>query len=674
MLAVVCLFDLVLADAGSIISGRHFYQRRASLALNSILACYDSMLYSRYGLLGLNIEQYSEAETDFIKYISEPVFNSVISTGRFKRGDSSISFGDSLSGTGALKNAITDEMKYRSVANGAVMLAECLGLINDSGSLCGGMDNITRGESKLSDAEHKVDELRIKVEGQYSGDVLCVNGFASRLSLFLLSGGSLLQKLTSLEDISGAPEIVRESLEELNSVISVYRTCNAEAHNLIVELKRLASEIERYATLAETDMSKITDEEMKEELRKRISRLHTGAARVSNDGIASALSNNIELLNKKAEALRVNILLTDHYITGSENSATADEMPDFETFCENLREALDGDGIRSDLSVSKYYLGADESLNQYDSRKRVKTDISIYESDSYEISEQLYITLPSVRASESAPSTDLIFDFTDPDSVSGLFSGAADSFAECGIIDDALSEYLICDYISSFFSDYSRGAAGSDGGQFVCEKEYIIGGNRDSDSNMKVVSNRLLALRFTLNFAHVLTDEEKHDFASAVGNAIAAAVSAGIGGELYALLLMGAWSMAESYIDVKALQNGEQVPLIKTAADWKSSIEGLDRLTSGGNEESGEGSKRGLDYGQYLTLLVLLMPQETVLLRIADVIEVNMTDYVGRRYTLSGVFSSLECCIVYYPVTVSALFGAAGKEALKIEIKESVSY
>ncbi|MBQ2307321.1 MAG: hypothetical protein II184_07385, partial [Clostridia bacterium] len=59
MLAVVCLFDLVLADAGSIISGRHFYQRRASLALNSILACYDSMLYSRYGLLGLNIEQYS---------------------------------------------------------------------------------------------------------------------------------------------------------------------------------------------------------------------------------------------------------------------------------------------------------------------------------------------------------------------------------------------------------------------------------------------------------------------------------------------------------------------------------------------------------------------------------------------------------------------------------------
>ena len=92
MLAIVCLFDLVLTDAASIISGRYFYQRRAALALNSILASYDSMLYSRYGLLGLNIEQYYEAETDFIKYITEPVFNNVLSTGRLKRGDSTLSF------------------------------------------------------------------------------------------------------------------------------------------------------------------------------------------------------------------------------------------------------------------------------------------------------------------------------------------------------------------------------------------------------------------------------------------------------------------------------------------------------------------------------------------------------------------------------------------------------
>ena len=118
MLAVVCLLDLVLMDAASVISGRHFYQRRAKLALSSILASYDSLLYSRYGLLGLNIEQYSEAETDFIKYISEPVNNSVISTGRLKRGESSFSFKSQLSDAGALKNAIVSEMKILQKASG----------------------------------------------------------------------------------------------------------------------------------------------------------------------------------------------------------------------------------------------------------------------------------------------------------------------------------------------------------------------------------------------------------------------------------------------------------------------------------------------------------------------------------------------------------------------------
>ncbi|MBO5076507.1 MAG: hypothetical protein J5584_02790 [Clostridia bacterium] len=673
MLAVVCLFDLVLADASSIISGRYFYQRRAALALNSILASYDSILYSRYGLLGLNVEQYNEAETDFIKYITKPAFNNVISTGRMKRGDSTLSFKGQLSGPDALKTAIVSEMKYRSVANGALLLADCLGLIGDSGSFCGGMDNITKGESLLSEAESKVEELRKIVEGQYNGDVLCVNGFASRLTLFLLSGDKLIFKLTSLSDIIASPEIVREGLEELNAVITVYRTCNAEAYNLIAELKQLAGEIERYAELAEADRTKIADEDMNSELSKRISRLHTGALRVSNDGIASGLKTNIEALNHKSELLREDILLTDYYITGDENSAVAYEMPDYDTFCANLREALDGSNVKSDFVMNKYYLNADESLNQYDIRKRVKQELSIYDSDSYSIPDQLYSTLPSVRQSLTGSLSEFLIDFTDAQSISDLFAGIAGSFAEGTVIDDVLAEYMICDYVSSFFSDVSKVDPDADGKQFICEKEYIIGGNKDSDSNVKETANKLLTLRFALNFVHVLSDDEKHDFATAVGNAIAAAISAGIGGELYALLLMGAWSLGEAYLDVKTLQDGEKVPLIKTRENWKSSIEGLSDLFSESDEDSVEPEK-GLDYAQYLTLLVLLMPQETVLLRIADVIEVNLTEYTGRRYMLSGVFTGLECKIDYYPVTISALFGAAGKEALKIEIQESVSY
>jgi hypothetical protein len=672
MLAVVCLLDLVLMDAASVISGRHFYQRRAKLALSSILASYDSLLYSRYGLLGLNIEQYSEAETDFIKYISEPVNNSVISTGRLKRGESSFSFKSQLSDPGALKNAIVSEMKIRSVANGAVLLADYFGLLGDAGSFCGGMDNITKGERVLADAERKVEELRKKIDGLYTGDPLCVNGFSSRLSLFLLSGDKLIFKLTTLSDIIDSPELIREGLEELNSILTLYGTFNAEAYNIISELKQMATELDRYAALAEADMSKTSDEEMRTELEKRIQRLRTGAIRISNDGIAGGLKDNIDALNRKRELVREDILLVDYYITGDENSTVTDDMPDFEKFCSNLQEALDGSGVKSDFKISKYYLNADESLNQYDIRKKIKQELSIYVSDEYEISEQLYRSLPSVLHSGSEELSEFVFDFTDPDSMSEIFSDVADSFADGTVISDALAEFMICDYIGSYFTDLT-GARESDGKQFICEKEYILGGNRDSDTNVKETANRLLLLRFGLNFIHVITDEEKHEFASSVGQAIAAATY-GIGGELYALLLMGAWSLIESYLDVKALQNGDKVPLLKSKEDWKSSIDGLTSLISDGGEDDAENEQRGLDYGQYLTLLILLMPQKTVLLRTADVIEVNMTDYLGRRYMLSGVFTALECKIDYYPVTVSSLFGSAGKEALKIEIKESYSY
>ncbi|MBP5632701.1 MAG: hypothetical protein J6Y21_08095, partial [Clostridia bacterium] len=81
-----------------------------------------------------------------------------------------------------------------------------------------------------------------------------------------------------------------------------------------------------------------------------------------------------------------------------------------------------------------------------------------------------------------------------------------------------------------------------------------------------------------------------------------------------------------------------------------------------------------LDYGQYLLLLILLTPADTVLYRIADVIEINMTDYVGERYMLSAVFNKLSCKVKYEPKLLSPLFSSFGKERFEIEIEKTASY
>ena len=75
-----------------------------------------------------------------------------------------------------------------------------------------------------------------------------------------------------------------------------------------------------------------------------------------------------------------------------------------------------------------------------------------------------------------------------------------------------------------------------------------------------------------------------------------------------------------------------------------------------------------------MILLMLLMPTETVLLRAADVIEVNMTDYTGKRYMLSGVFTGIRCKVAYEPAIISPLFKYFGRERLGYEIEEKVSY
>ena len=673
-LAAICLFELVLADAASVISAKYFYGRRTSLALESVLAGYDSVLFSKYGLLGLNVSHYSDFETDYIKYISEPFRSDVIALSRLKRRDYELTLKESLAEPSGLKSAITAQMKYRSVANGALYIARALGFLEDAGKLTGAAADVAEGEKIMTEADAKLDELKHKIEGYFSGDTMCVNGYANRKNMYLISAGKILLKRFTSDFIEDSVVLLREAMEEFKANIMIFADLNIDAFDLITELKKDAARIEQCASKAESRLRTISDEETRTNLRKQIAKLRANALVISNDGLVDPLRNNIIALDQRASYISENIRMLDAvYTLSGERIDGNEEEVNISVFLDNMAKALSDTDIRCDLSVSTFYYSSDESLLEYDSRKKDIKDLSIYSSDSYSVPDSIYKMLPSVKAQSSGISFNIFDSFGDLDDIKDSLSGLSGSMGTENALEGALGKLLVCDYVSSYFSDYTDASKSPVENEFVCEKEYIIGGKKDSSDNIMIVSNLLLGIRFAFNFLHCFNDEGKHSFASEIGNAIAGALTYGVGGELFAILIICAWSMAESYLDVRALRNGEKVPVIKNKENWKTSIDGLLSSSPGGNAEE-TGDSFGLTYSQYLSLLVLLMPERTVLYRIADVIEINMTEYTGERYMLSGIFTSIRSRSKYVPVFISPFFKKYRKERFEIEITRSASY
>ncbi len=701
VLSAVCIFNVVLMDAASVISARHFCEFRTEMAAGSLLASYDSMLFSKFGLLGFNALRYDDFETDFIKYISEPLRTDVIRTAKVRRTGYELSMLDSLAEPAAVKRAVTGDMKYRTPANGAVFLAKALELTGDSAKGSGAALYIARAEEALSEAGRLTEELKKTVEGYFSGDIMCVNGYGSKNNILIVSAGKILLKIRSYEDVISGLTAVREALEEIKSGIDVYKVFNVRAVEIIYELKIKAADIDRNISLAESKIKSIQDGGSRRELEVRIAKLKNASARISNEGLIEDLNGNIEALNAKTAGLAENIKAVDRLASGggSVSGPDPDDAPDqteesavltgddhgadesgeifnAERFVRNVKNAFDSSDVNFKLSVGRYYINYDDSLSIYDTRKINVRIESLYRSDSYVIPDNIYDLLPSVLRRDEVHS--FIVDMNGFESSEGLepvLGLSDDTFSGMGIAGDAAARYMISDYVNSYFYDYSDVSAADDPDGFICMKEYIIAGHKDSDSNIRDVSNMLLILRFGFNFMHCLLDSEKHEFASAVGNAIAAAVSAGIGGELYAMLLMGAWALAESYADVQALRQGEKVVLVKTKETWKTSIEGLlSRLPGEAGQDGGTDNRFALDYTQYLIILTLGMPEELLLARIADVIEIVMSDYTGERYSLSAVFTTVRCRVRFVPVLISPVFKVKGSEAFEFEIEKRVSY
>ncbi len=151
--------------------------------------------------------------------------------------------------------------------------------------------------------------------------------------------------------------------------------------------------------------------------------------------------------------------------------------------------------------------------------------------------------------------------------------------------------------------------------------EYLIAGKESDIDNLESICGRLLAMREGVNYAYLLTDAAKVAECEALALAtVGATMIPGLVEAMKHVLLL-AWAFGESVWDVRLLLEGKKVVFWKNSETWKLSLNGALKLAGAGEESVGEGDVGGMDYEEYLCVLLTMTGRERKMGRSLDVIE-----------------------------------------------------
>jgi len=155
-----------------------------------------------------------------------------------------------------------------------------------------------------------------------------------------------------------------------------------------------------------------------------------------------------------------------------------------------------------------------------------------------------------------------------------------------------------------------------EGTAFMFELEYIICGRASDIENLKGTVNRIIGVRFPVNYAYLVSDVAKMAEIKRLSWPIALATL--VPEPVVRYLIAGCWAYVESIFDTKCLLDGQKQAFFKNKNNWKTDLYNLEDSVNleGSHEEN------GLQYKDYLMIL-MAMDMEKTYYRMLDVIELN---------------------------------------------------
>ena len=213
-----------------------------------------------------------------------------------------------------------------------------------------------------------------------------------------------------------------------------------------------------------------------------------------------------------------------------------------------------------------------------------------------------------------------------------------------GIISKTGDRFLENEYAFMYFKD--RADDKDIGKTFLnYEIEYLISGKKSDAANEDSMRMKIVAVRMIFNTIFAFEDPEiiSETLAAAEILTPGAAVPA-----TQAALQLG-WAACESVNDYNLLINGKKVPIYKDKGSWALDLESVIKGGIHEHEEGDEpeikdevpcvdpGNEHGEKYEDYLKAMLFLMDEDVLLLRMMDVMQINMrychyADFRIREY------------------------------------------
>ncbi len=573
-LVFMCIATLVFAllESARTSGTRYILQMAADSAIDSVASEYSKSLWEKYRLLFTEAGGSDEILQKFDGYLSHYMQQSGIYT--LSSPSSQMSDMQSAVDSGGiwLEQDIASYMTFglfeKSDDEITLSLDELTKEIEEAGTTNDILEAFGSKSSQAKELEKAIQNIKKNLESQQT--------YRDRLSRALAS-----------KNVSSVRSNARYLVSKMNTLKSLVRTFNTKADNMNTYLRetenKYASEI---AQMSEENRQIIEEKKQayKEysdpngQRRKEINALQTTTASNIPDieGIAD-LMDEIKILKAEQRA--------DKDIDNSD--AIADCFSD-------ARDLLEGVTIPT---VESFYNTGDtvkeNQLNKASSLLK-KGVLSLV------LPENRTASLASIDTSHFPSKTSMSTRTTNT-----------------SIVNKVLINQYIGHFFSSFIDDSKESVA--------YEYEYILCGKNTDKANLEGALLQLLAVREGLNFIHIMGDSTKRNEAKVLAMTIAGVASVTGLQAIFECLIIATWALAESVMDLRALLNGEKVPLYKTADEWNLSLENMLSIGDTGKVTgSGKGSERGYGYETYLSLLLYMQNDRDKAYRIMDMVQMNM--------------------------------------------------
>lgn len=192
-----------------------------------------------------------------------------------------------------------------------------------------------------------------------------------------------------------------------------------------------------------------------------------------------------------------------------------------------------------------------------------------------------------------------------------------------GIEERMLFEQYIIDYFSSVTGKKSENR------NLDYELEYILCGKSSDEENLKAVTDRLLAFRFAMNYAYLMSSSEKQGEAAALALTITTLLLMPELEEGMKQLLLILWGYGESVLDIRSLLDGKRAAMMKNDENWQLQLSSLFRLGTAGDGQESRDEEGGLTYIQYLQILLFIASDGQLTMRTLDRVEQNLIQEQG---------------------------------------------